>query len=82
MVMMLSDATAAPTALPIVLRRLNPAQELDPRSAAFSLRALHAAVMEHERAIPQSGAGALRPAQRRYLERFTPDIEEALNLFS
>ena len=82
MVLQLSDATAAPTALPIILKRLAPAPEVDPGSPAFSLRALHALALEHDRGIPQAGPGALKPAQRRYLERFTPDIEEALNLFS
>jgi hypothetical protein len=82
MALQLSDATAAPTALPIILKRQSPAPEVDPNTDAFSLKALRELVMAHERALPQIGAGALKPAQRHYLQRFTPDVEEALNLFS
>lgn len=82
MALQLSDATAAPTALPIILKRQAPPPEADPNSPTFSLQALHALVMAHDRILPQAGPGALKPAQRRYLERFTPDVEEALNLFS
>jgi hypothetical protein len=82
MMLQLSDATAAPTALPIILKRQAPEPQVDPNDEAFSLRALRALVLSHERVAPQAGEGALKPAQKRYLERFTPDVEEALNLFS
>jgi hypothetical protein len=81
MLMLLSDATAAPTALPIILKRQAPAPEADPNTPAFSLAALHALAKTHDRLLPPSGPGALKPHQRRYLERFTPDVEEALTLF-
>jgi hypothetical protein len=82
MALQLSDATAAPTALPIILKRLATVPEVDPNTEAFSLRALRELVLAHERVLPPSGPGCLKPAQKRYLERFTPDVEEALNLFS
>jgi hypothetical protein len=82
MMLQLSDATAAPTALPIMLMRQTPAPEVDPSSPAFSLRALKELVLAHGRTLPPSGSGALKAAQKRHLERFTPDVEEALNLFS
>jgi hypothetical protein len=82
MAVQLSDATAAPTALPIILKRQAPPPEADPNSPSFSLKALRDRALAHERIFPQSGPGALKPAQRRYLERFTPSVEEALTLFS
>ena len=82
LMLQLSDATGAPTALPFILKRVNAAPEVDPASPSFSLTALHALIAAHDLAVPSEGPGALKPAQRRYLERFTPDVEEALNLFS
>jgi hypothetical protein len=82
LMLQLSDATGAPTALPFILKRVNAAPEVDPASTAFSLKALHELIAAHDIAVPAEGPGALKPSQRRYLERFTPDAEEALNLFS
>jgi hypothetical protein len=78
----LSDATAAPTALPVILKRQDGSPELDPGSPSFSLGALHARISAHDLGIPTEGPGALKPAQRRFLERTTLQEEEALNLFS